>query len=119
MKIPVRSRDGVTILQPAGKITIGIGDIAFREAVDEALAAGSMSLLVDFQKASKMDSSGMAELVAASRRSRSLVDRSSYSACPRTFGMSSPSRRSSASSRSSRTKTKPSRHSTEIEGRGC
>ncbi len=68
MKIPVRSRDGVTILQPAGKITIGIGDIAFRDAVDEALAAGSMSLLVDFQKASKMDSSGMAELVAAYKK---------------------------------------------------
>lgn len=68
MKIPVRSRDGVTILQPAGKITIGIGDVAFREAVDEALAAGSMSLLVDFQKASKMDSSGMAELVAAFKK---------------------------------------------------
>lgn len=68
MKIPVRSRDGVTILQPAGKITIGIGDVAFREAVDEALAAGSMSLLVDFQKASKMDSSGMAELVAAYKK---------------------------------------------------
>ena len=68
MKIPVRSRDGVTILQPAGKITIGIGDIAFRDAVDEALAAGSMSLLVDFQKASRMDSSGMAELVAAYKK---------------------------------------------------
>ena len=68
MKIPVRSRDGVTILQPAGKITIVIGDVAFREAVDEALAAGAMSLLVDFQKASKMDSSGMAELVAAFKK---------------------------------------------------
>ena len=68
MKIPVRSRDGITILQPAGKITIGIGDIAFRDAIDEALAAGSMSLLVDFQKASKMDSSGMAELVAAYKK---------------------------------------------------
>lgn len=68
MKIPVRNRDGVTILQPAGKITIGIGDVALREAVDEALAAGSKSLVVDFQKASKMDSSGMAELVAAFKR---------------------------------------------------
>jgi len=68
MKIPVRNRDGVTILQPPGKITIGIGDVALREAVDEALAAGSKNLVVDFQKASKMDSSGMAELVAAFKR---------------------------------------------------
>lgn len=68
MKIPVRNCDGVTILQPAGKITIGIGDVALREAVDDALAAGSKSLLVDFQRASKMDSSGMAELVAAYKK---------------------------------------------------
>jgi anti-sigma B factor antagonist len=68
MKIPVQHRDSVTILQPAGKITIGMGDVALREAVDDALAAGSRSLLVDFQKASKMDSSGMAELVAAYKK---------------------------------------------------
>ena len=68
MKIPVRNRDGVTILQPTGKITIGIGDVALREAVDDALAAGSTSILVDFQRASKMDSSGMAELVAAFKK---------------------------------------------------
>ena len=68
MSIPVRNRDSVTILQPTGKITIGIGDVALREAVDDALAAGSRSLLVDFQKASKMDSSGMAELVAAFKK---------------------------------------------------
>jgi anti-sigma B factor antagonist len=68
MKIPVQHRDSVTILQPAGKITIGMGDVALRDAVDDALAAGSRSLLVDFQKASKMDSSGMAELVAAYKK---------------------------------------------------
>jgi anti-sigma B factor antagonist len=68
MKIPVRNRDGVTILQPAGKITIGVGDVALRDAVDAALTAGSTSLLIDFQRASKMDSSGMAELVAAYKK---------------------------------------------------
>jgi anti-sigma B factor antagonist len=68
MKIPVRNRDSVTILQPTGKITIGIGDVALKEAVDDALAAGSRNLLVDFQRASKMDSSGMAELVAAFKK---------------------------------------------------
>lgn len=68
MKIPARNRDGVTILQPAGKITIGFGDVALRDAVDEALGAGSKHLLVDFERASKMDSSGMAELVAAYKK---------------------------------------------------
>lgn len=68
MKVPARNREGVTIFEPKGKITIGVGDVALREAVDEALVAGSTNLLVDFQRASKMDSSGMAELVAAYKR---------------------------------------------------
>ena len=33
MKISTRERDGVTILEPKGKITIGVGDVALREAV--------------------------------------------------------------------------------------
>lgn len=68
MSIPARSHEGVTILQPRGKITIGRGDIALREAVDQALAAGSKRVLVDFKKVTRMDSSGMAELVAAYKR---------------------------------------------------
>jgi anti-sigma B factor antagonist len=68
MSIPARNRDGVTILEPNGKITIGVGDIALRDAVDEALAAGSQSILIDFSRVTRMDSSGMAELVAAYKR---------------------------------------------------
>ena len=68
MIIPARNRDGVTILEPAGKITIGVGDIALRDAVDEALAAGSKNILIDFSRVTRMDSSGMAELVAAYKR---------------------------------------------------
>ena len=68
MSIPARNRDGVTILEPRGKITIGAGDIALRDAVDEALAAGSLGILIDFSRVTRMDSSGMAELVAAYKR---------------------------------------------------
>ena len=68
MIITSRNRDGVTILEPKGKITIGKGDIALRDAVDEAMAAGSTNLLVDFSRVTRMDSSGMAELVAAFKR---------------------------------------------------
>jgi anti-sigma B factor antagonist len=68
MKIAARNREGVTILEPQGKITIGRGDIALRDAVDEAMAAGSTSLVVDFRRVTRMDSSGMAELVAAYKR---------------------------------------------------
>jgi anti-sigma B factor antagonist len=68
MTITARNRDGVTILEPRGKITIGAGDIVMRDAVDEALAAGSRKILIDFSKVTRMDSSGMAELVAAYKR---------------------------------------------------
>ena len=68
MSIPARNRGGVTILEPKGKITIGVGDIALRDAVDEALTAGARRILIDFSRVTRMDSSGMAELVAAYKR---------------------------------------------------
>jgi anti-sigma B factor antagonist len=50
MKVNVRQRDGVTILDLKGKITIGMGDVALRNAVQEAINSGS---------------SGVGELVSA------------------------------------------------------
>lgn len=65
MKIAMRQREGVTILEPKGKITIGEGDVALRDAVHEALRAGSKKLLMNLREVSTMDSSGIGELVAA------------------------------------------------------
>ena len=65
MKISARHREGVTILEPKGKVTIGVGDVALREAVAEAVDAGSVKILVDLGGVSTMDSSGIGELVSA------------------------------------------------------
>jgi anti-sigma B factor antagonist len=65
MKIGVRSRQGVTILEPKGKITIGAGDIALRDSVIEALDSGSRKILINLKDVSTIDSSGIGELVAA------------------------------------------------------
>lgn len=65
MKISVRHREGVTILEPKGKVTIGVGDIALRDAVYEAINAGSNNILINLKEVSTMDSSGIGELVAA------------------------------------------------------
>jgi len=65
MRISTREHQGVTILELKGKITIGGGDLALRQAMQEALAAGSISILVNLKKASAIDSSGMGELMAA------------------------------------------------------
>jgi len=65
MKISTRERDGVTILEPKGKITIGVGDVALREAVLHQLEAGNKKILIDMSGVGTMDSSGIGELVAA------------------------------------------------------
>ncbi len=65
MKIDVRQREGVTILAPKGKITIGVGDVALRDAVQEALKAGGQKILIDLSGVSTIDSSGVGELVSA------------------------------------------------------
>ncbi len=65
MKISKREVGNVTILEPKGKITIGAGDVALRNAIEEATHAGSSNVLLDFNGVSKMDSSGLGELIAA------------------------------------------------------
>jgi anti-sigma B factor antagonist len=65
MKISTRDVGNVTVLGLKGKFTIGSGDVALREAIDGAVSSGKKSLLVDLGGVSKMDSSGLGELVAA------------------------------------------------------
>ncbi len=65
LRISSKHRDGVTILEPKGKITIGAGDVALREAVHEALEAGANKLLISLAGVTTVDSSGVGELVSA------------------------------------------------------
>lgn len=65
MRVDVRQREGVTILDLKGKITIGVGDVALREAVQEAMKAGAKNLLINLAGVSTIDSSGVGELVSA------------------------------------------------------
>lgn len=65
MKIDVRQEGGVYILDVKGKITIGLGDVALREAVHEALRTGARNLLINLAGVTTIDSSGVGELVSA------------------------------------------------------
>ncbi len=65
MKIDKRVRDGVTILEVEGKVTIGKGDVALREAVHQALAEGAKKLVLSLGAVTTIDSSGVGELVSA------------------------------------------------------
>ena len=65
MKTNVRHREGVTILDLKGKITIGVGDVALREAIHETLDTGSNDILINLGGVSTIDSSGVGELVSS------------------------------------------------------
>lgn len=65
MNVTARHKEGITILDFKGKITIGVGDVALREAVVEALDAGSRNLLINLKEVSTIDSSGVGELVSS------------------------------------------------------
>ena len=64
MRITTRQINDVTILDLNGKITIGTGDIALRQALSEALVAGARNLLVNMARVTMIDSSGVGELVS-------------------------------------------------------
>lgn len=65
MKIDRRTREGVTILEVEGKVTIGRGDVALRDAVHVELAGGANKILIALGGVSTIDSSGVGELVSA------------------------------------------------------
>jgi anti-sigma B factor antagonist len=63
MKITTRTHQDVTILYPEGKITLGDGDQELGEAVRTTLEQGARKLVINFDKVSYLDSSGVGELV--------------------------------------------------------
>jgi anti-anti-sigma factor len=65
MKVNVRQRGNVTILDLKGKITIGVGDVALRNAVQEAMSAGATNIIINLHEVTTIDSSGVGELVSA------------------------------------------------------
>ena len=70
MKVGVRTIGHVTVVDLAGKITIGEGDVVLREKVNELLDQGQKNLLLNLEKVSYMDSAGIGELVACYKRAK-------------------------------------------------
>jgi len=65
MNVTKRQKGDVTILDLKGKITIGAGDIALRNAVQEAMASGDKSIILNMTGVTTIDSSGVGELVSS------------------------------------------------------
>lgn len=65
MSITTRQTSDVTILAIRGKITIGVGDIDLRNAVQQVLDSGARKLILNLRDVTTIDSSGVGELVSA------------------------------------------------------
>lgn len=72
MKIELRYDEGITILALDGRLTIGDGDVALRDAVDELLAEGTTRVVLNLEKVRAMDSSGLGELLRLRSRAQSI-----------------------------------------------
>lgn len=63
MKYSKKLNGDVTIVKLSGKITIGEGDIALRDVVNEVLEEGHRKIILDLSDVSYMDSAGIGELI--------------------------------------------------------
>lgn len=64
MPDPQKPQENTVVVEIKGKVTIGY-DAKMREAINEALDSGAQNVLLNMRDVSKIDSSGIGELVAA------------------------------------------------------
>ena len=64
-KLTTRLVDGVTVMDVSGRITLGEGSSALRDALHSAIEAGNRKILLNLGEVNYIDSSGIGELVAA------------------------------------------------------
>ncbi len=65
LTVVTREKDGVTILDLKGKITLGEGSVQIRDAVRVLVGKGKKNILLHLGDVNYIDSSGLGELVAA------------------------------------------------------
>jgi anti-sigma B factor antagonist len=68
MRIQVEKIGDVSILRLQGKLAVGDGDSALREAVVGLLGQGERKLLINMQGLAFVDSAGLGETVACKKR---------------------------------------------------
>jgi anti-sigma B factor antagonist len=68
MKAKVRNIGKVAVVDLAGRITIGEGDLVLRDEINKLLETDKKAILLNLDKVSYMDSAGIGELVACYKR---------------------------------------------------
>ncbi|HAX41512.1 MAG: STAS domain-containing protein [Bryobacteraceae bacterium] len=64
VKLNTRQIGDVTVIDAAGRITLGEGSTAFREAIKDLVAKGQKKILLNLAEISYIDSSGIGEMVS-------------------------------------------------------
>ncbi|MDX2154725.1 MAG: STAS domain-containing protein [Bryobacteraceae bacterium] len=65
VKLTTRQVGDVTVIDAAGRITLGEGSSAFRDTIRDLIAKGDKKILLNLGEVSYIDSSGIGELVSA------------------------------------------------------
>jgi anti-anti-sigma factor len=65
MNITIRDRGGVKILDLKGKITLGAGEMALRQSLQEVLTDGATKVVLNLRDVTTVDSTGVGELVGS------------------------------------------------------
>ncbi len=65
MGIEARKAGDIIILDVTGPLTTGVGEVMLREAMDEYVAEGWHKILLNLAEVSRIDSTGIGELVAS------------------------------------------------------
>ena len=68
MKIEVRRTDDVEIVDLEGRLVAGVGADQLRDSMDQLLARREGKVLLNLEKVSRIDSTGVGELVASIKR---------------------------------------------------
>ena len=64
VKLNTRQIGDVTVIDAAGRITLGEGSTAFRETIKDLVAKGQKKVLLNLAEISYIDSSGIGEMVS-------------------------------------------------------
>ena len=63
MHLIVRQKNGVSIVDLEGKITIGQGDVQLRETINSLIKMNQKKIILNMERVGYMDSSGVGELM--------------------------------------------------------
>ncbi len=68
MEIELRKNGRVCVVALTGRLALGRGDVALRDKFQEVLDSGERQLVLDLSGLQMMDSAGVGEFVACSKR---------------------------------------------------